>query len=426
MAENKGRGQNTTGQGGSRPRSGNTSTPRSGASKASGPRRTSSGSTSKRSGSSKGRGKGGGGNGDSQLLRLIIVMTLAILVIYLTVSCNKVVETPKETPTTQEEGTTQVADEANVPQEENQESTTDGTVTEDNTSDTTKEDQTTVEPEAATEVTEEAVTTEEPTSEEDRPPLTDFSELDHSLDNTVFDDSLNPADLSNEKLSWWFKRNDDHTPVVGGTPTDFNMQDYGAYFRVNTDEKVVYLTFDNGYEHPARYTEQILDTLAANGVQGTFFVTQTYIRDNPDLVKRMKAEGHLVGNHTVHHKSSPDLTDEEFINELTETANYFTEVTGYEMDPFFRPPMGEYSERTLFLARKLGYRTIFWSLTYKDYDTENQPGKDYAYQHVIDNIHSGAIPLLHAVSSSNTEALDDIIKTLRDEGYRFGSLYEIE
>ena len=140
----------------------------------------------------------------------------------------------------------------------------------------------------------------------------------------------------------------------------------------------------------------------------------------------MKQEGHIVGNHTVTHPSMPSLTDDEVIYEIEETAKYFEEVTGYTMDPFIRPPMGEYSERTLYLTRKLGYRTIFWSLNYKDWDVNNQPGAEYAYNHVMENYHPGAIPLLHAVSESNTEALDDIIKALKEQGYRFGNLYEVE
>lgn len=237
-----------------------------------------------------------------------------------------------------------------------------------------------------------------------------------------FDMDVDAATLSNETKGWWFVRNTEH--LQPSAQNDMDIAQYGAYYKVDTGEKVFYLTLDAGYENG--YTETILDTLKENNVQALFFLTKSYIRDNPELTTRMKQDGHLVGNHSVTHPSMPTLTDEELIIELEETARYFEEVTGFKMDPFFRPPRGEYSERTLYLTRKLGYRTIFWSLTYKDWDVNKQEGKEYAYNHVIENFHPGAIALLHAVSSSNTEAMDDIIKTLKEEGYRFGNLYEIE
>ncbi|WP_304942069.1 polysaccharide deacetylase family protein, partial [Vallitalea guaymasensis] len=174
------------------------------------------------------------------------------------------------------------------------------------------------------------------------------------------------------------------------------------------------------------YTPTILDTLKANDVKATFFVTKPFIENNAELAKRMKDEGHIVGNHTVHHKRMYELTDDEIKYEIEETARYFEEMTGYKMDTFFRPPEGAYSERSLYLTGQLGYKTIFWSMAYADWDRNNQKGKEYAYNHVINNAHPGMISLLHAVSSSNTEALDDIIKTLKEQGYRFGNLYEIE
>lgn len=237
-----------------------------------------------------------------------------------------------------------------------------------------------------------------------------------------FDMDIDPAILSNDRHGWSFKRNKEHIKPIAYNK--FDIEQYGGYYAVDTNEKVIYLTFDNGYENG--YTPSILDTLKANDVQATFFVTKPYIEKNIELAKRMKEEGHIVGNHSVSHKRMHELTDEKVKEEIEETARYFEEVTGYKMDSFFRPPEGEYSERTLYLTRKLGYRTIFWSMAYADWNVNEQKGKEYAYNHVMDNYHPGMIPLLHAVSSSNTEALDDIIKSLKKEGYRFGNLYEVE
>jgi peptidoglycan-N-acetylmuramic acid deacetylase len=230
------------------------------------------------------------------------------------------------------------------------------------------------------------------------------------------------SELSTEETSWSFKRNTTHSPVTGYYSVDLTLFD--SYFIKNTDEKVMYLTFDEGYEEG--YTPTILDTLKENNVKATFFITGQFLKTQPDLVKRMLAEGHIVANHSVNHPSFPTLTEEEIYDELVGLANDFKEVTGQEMAPFFRPPSAKYSEKTLYLTRKLGYRTIFYSIAYGDWDTKNQPGKEAAYEHVMTNYHNGAIILLHAVSKSNTEALDDILKDLKALGYRFGSLYELE
>ena len=187
--------------------------------------------------------------------------------------------------------------------------------------------------------------------------------------------------------------------------------------------KVMYLTFDCGYENG--YTEQILDTLKKHNAKACFFVTQTYIRDNVELVKRMKEEGHQVGNHTVTHPSMPGISVEKQKEELQTCADYMKEATGYRMDPYFRPPSGEYSERVLQLAKDMGYKTIFWSMAYLDYDVNNQPGKDYVIEHFDKYYHNGAIPLMHNVSESNAQALDTMLSNLTELGYRFVSLDEM-
>lgn len=154
-------------------------------------------------------------------------------------------------------------------------------------------------------------------------------------------------------------------------------------------------------------------------------MTKPFIRENPDLVKRMKKEGHVVGNHTVHHKSMPSLSDRDNKQEILDCAEYCKEATGYEMDQFIRPPMGEYSEESLALTKKLGYKTIFWSMAYVDFKVDDQPGKEFVIKHFNEYAHNGAIPLLHNVSQSNAEALEDVIKQLRKKGFEFLSLKKL-
>lgn len=243
------------------------------------------------------------------------------------------------------------------------------------------------------------------------------SEEDH------FDYAIDSSELSSEPFSWSFKRNSNHEPVIGYSQ-GIDLAKYDAFYRVDTDEKVIYLTFDEGYENG--YTSRILDILKENDVQAAFFVTKPYIDSNPELCIRMVEEGHVVGNHSVTHSSFPTLTNTQIKEELEGTANVFKEITGYEMDPFFRTPSGNYSESVLNEVRKNGYYSIFWSLAYKDWDVNNQPGKDFVYNHILENHHPGGIFLLHAVSESNTEALDSVLKALKQEGYRFGNLYELK
>ena len=229
-------------------------------------------------------------------------------------------------------------------------------------------------------------------------------------------------DYSNEKLAWWFKRDDNHGP--SGCDDTLEISEYDAYYLDDTsEEKVVYLTFDCGYEN--EFTNEILDVLKQEDVPACFFVTKTYIRDNPELATRMKVDGHQVGNHTVTHPSMPSVSYEELIQEITGCAEYMKEITGYDMDPYLRPPMGEYSQRTLKITQDLGYKTIFWSMAYVDFYVNDQPGADYVINHFKKYHHNGAIILMHNVSSSNAEALETVINNLKAEGYRFASLNEL-
>ena len=225
----------------------------------------------------------------------------------------------------------------------------------------------------------------------------------------------------NDSKSWWFKRNTEKVPP--SAQGDINVSQYGAYYLGDVSRKVIYLTFDEGYENGC--TSEILDILKDNDVKAAFFVTKSYIESEPELVKRMVAEGHIVGNHSVTHPQMSSLTDEEIENEILGCAQYFKEVTGEDMPPFFRPPEGEYSIRTLEKTHELGYKTIFWSFAYKDWLVDDQPGAQAAYDWVMDYTHNGCITLLHAVSTSNTQALDRILKDLKAEGYVFETLYDL-
>ncbi len=233
-------------------------------------------------------------------------------------------------------------------------------------------------------------------------------------------------DYDNTKLAWWFKRDANHGP--SGCDDTVDLSEFEAYYldecAVEKNEKVIYLTFDCGYENG--YTEQMLDILKKEDVPACFFVTQTYIRDNVAIVERMKEEGHQVGNHTIYHICMPEKSYEEIQQEVCGCAEYMKEATGYDMDPYLRPPSGEYSARTLAITRDLGYKTIFWSMAYLDYDVNKQPGVDFVIEHFEKYHHSGAIILMHNVSSSNAGALEKVIANLKAEGYRFASLNELE
>lgn len=218
---------------------------------------------------------------------------------------------------------------------------------------------------------------------------------------------------------WWLKRNENHqTPEV----SDYiDLSKYDAYYvNPKCKKKKIFLTFDCGYENG--FTPKILNVLKKQKIVAAFFVTKPFIREGRELIRRMKKEGHIVGNHTVHHKSMPTLSDRDNKQEIIDCAEYCKEATGYEMDHFIRPPMGEYNEKTLKLTKSMGYKTIFWSMAYVDFDVNKQPGKQYVVEHFKKYTHNGAIPLMHNVSQSNAEALDEVITNLKKEGYQFESL----
>ncbi|MBU7007950.1 delta-lactam-biosynthetic de-N-acetylase, partial [Phosphitispora fastidiosa] len=202
--------------------------------------------------------------------------------------------------------------------------------------------------------------------------------------------------------SWWYKKNMDHRQPETDPYFIRELENRG-YYVGNVSQKRVYLTFDEGYENG--YTADILDILKENDVQAAFFVTGKYIDKEPELVKRMVAEGHIVGNHTENHPSMPAISNTEIKQEIETVSNKFRALTGKSMS-YLRPPKGEFNSRTLRVSRQLGYQTIFWSVAFRDWDVNNQPGKEISYQSVMDNVHNGALILLHAVSESNRDALD--------------------
>jgi peptidoglycan-N-acetylmuramic acid deacetylase len=227
--------------------------------------------------------------------------------------------------------------------------------------------------------------------------------------------------LSNETLSWYFVRNTNHQPP--GAQNKFDIRQFAGYYLGDIQRKVLYLTFDEGYENG--FTAKILDVLREKNVPAAFFLTKPWIKSQPDLARRMAQEGHLACNHSVTHPSLPTKTDAEIAYELEETARFYEETTGYPMAKFFRPPMGEYSCRTLAQTQGLGYKTIFWSFAHRDWLVDDQPPVRQTTEAVLNNLHNGMILLLHAVSESNTKALPDMIDAARREGYVFESLDQL-
>jgi len=201
------------------------------------------------------------------------------------------------------------------------------------------------------------------------------------------------------------------------------LRQYGAYYIGNTEGNKIYLTFDCGYENG--YTEAVLDALKEAEVQGAFFLVGNYLEKEPELVKRMKEEGHLIGNHTYHHKNMAALNEEEFCEELSSFETKLEEITGEGSDMLYRPPQGKYNIKNLQMAKVNGYKTIFWSLAYVDWYDDNQPTKEEAFDKLLSRIHPGAVVLLHITSKTNSEILPELIQKWKDMGYEFGSLEEL-
>jgi len=183
------------------------------------------------------------------------------------------------------------------------------------------------------------------------------------------------------------------------------------------------LTFDAGYENGN--IEKILDSLASHNAKGAFFVLGNLIEKNGDLVKRMVDEGHLVCNHTFSHKNMTNSSQNEYRKELERLEEAYRKLTGKEISKFYRPPEGKFNLNTLKYAKELGYKTVFWSFAYADWDNNKQPSKESAMKKILSNTHNGGIILLHPTSSTNADIMDDLLTTWENLGYRFGTLDEI-
>ena len=228
-----------------------------------------------------------------------------------------------------------------------------------------------------------------------------------------------PASVDNWGLSF---QTEGQAPV--GNAGAEELAQYNAYYLGDTSEKVIYLTFDCGYENG--YTEQILDVLKAHSAPAAFFVVGHMIESAPEIVRRMAAEGHIVGNHTYHHPDMSAIAEQAaFQEELSSLETLYRETTGREMSRFYRPPQGKYSVENLRQAQAMGYRTVFWSLAYVDWYTDNQPSAEEAFSKLIPRIHDGAIVLLHSTSRTNAEILDELLNRWEDMGYHFASLDEL-
>ena len=229
--------------------------------------------------------------------------------------------------------------------------------------------------------------------------------------------------LSVETGAWGLSFRTEGQPPVG--PADGRqLSQYDAAYLGNTNEKVLYLTFDSGYENGS--TEKILDTLKKHNAPAAFFLVGNYIERNADLVRRMVEDGHIVGNHTMHHFDMSKLSNKEaFAKELQDLEALFKETTGKDLPKYYRPPQGIYSQENLQMAKDLGYKTVFWSLAYVDWKNDAQPTKQEAFDKLLPRIHNGAVVLLHSTSSTNAEILDELLTKWEDAGYRFAPISEL-
>jgi len=223
--------------------------------------------------------------------------------------------------------------------------------------------------------------------------------------------------------SWGLSFRQEGTAPIGSAGQDALAELDAAYIG-DTAQPVIYLTFDAGYENGC--TEKILDVLKKQEVPAAFFLVGNYMERNADLVRRMVNEGHIVGNHTMHHPDMSKISDEAaFRKELEDLENLFEQVTGQKLPKYYRPPQGIYSQDNLKMAKDMGYKTVFWSLAYVDWNKDAQPSKEEAFSKLIPRIHNGAVVLLHSTSQTNAEILDELLTKWKEMGYRFGTLEEL-
>lgn len=256
--------------------------------------------------------------------------------------------------------------------------------------------------------------------------------------NRFFPETVQTAAEGN----WGLSFQTEGEPPIGNAAAD-ELRKYDAYYIGNSSaqdentvsgtstesadsaDKVIYLTFDAGYENGN--TSAILDALKKHNAPATFFCVGTFLKENPELIKRMTAECHTVGNHTYHHKDMSQIsTKEAFAEEIQSVEKLYEEITGKPMTKYYRPPQGKYSEANLKMAQEMGYKTFFWSLAYVDWYENDQPAKETAFGKLLPRIHPGAIVLLHSTSKTNAEILDELLTKWEEMGYRFEDLSKIK
>ena len=238
-----------------------------------------------------------------------------------------------------------------------------------------------------------------------------------------FSPAASNAAIYPEADNWGLSFQEDGQPPVANASFQ-ELSQYDAYYAEDTEEKVIYLTFDCGYENGN--TPMILDALKKHKVSATFFTVGAFVKECPDLIKRMAEEGHTVGNHTYHHPDMSKIsTKEAFLKELADVESLYKEITGKDMVKYYRPPQGKYSKENLQMAKDLGYHTFFWSLAYVDWYQDQQPTPEEAFEKLLGRIHPGAVVLLHNTSSTNAQILDELLTKWEEMGYTFKTLDQL-
>ena len=235
--------------------------------------------------------------------------------------------------------------------------------------------------------------------------------------------TVQTVSVQNQADNWGLGFGAEGTQPTGNVTAD-ELKEYNAWYVGDKNKKVIYLTFDCGYENGN--TEPILDALKKHNAKATFFVVGHFLESALDIVKRMTEEGHAVGNHTYHHPDMSSISDmASFQKEIDDVASLYQSITGKEMIKYYRPPQGKYSTANLKMAKELGYNTFFWSLAYVDWNVDDQPTKEEAFDKLLTRIHPGAIVLLHSTSKTNGEILDELLTKWEEMGYTFAPLSEL-
>lgn len=247
--------------------------------------------------------------------------------------------------------------------------------------------------------------------------------LGHCLADVMASRRQEEAVTTSAEGNWGLSFQQEGKPPVANATAEY-LKQFDAYYAADTQDKILYLTFDAGFENGN--TPAILDALKKHNAPATFFLVGNYLDTSPDLVKRMVAEGHTVGNHTFHHPDMSKIsTTESFAQELQSLETKYQEITGQPMTRYYRPPQGKYSETNLKMAKDMGYKTFFWSLAYVDWYQDKQPTHEEAFKKLLGRIHPGAIVLLHSTSRTNGEIMDELLTRWEEMGYQFRSLDEL-